>query len=259
MAFKTRKVRFLMVVCNPFAALHQVDEDEVRCAGAFPHEPTPVALGGDTEVRHIGAKRVVAQLRAPGPGSKESIGRDPGLYDRAFEFTHEPVKVNRSEYYRRALREGPAGSRALLPADAETHKWAGLPGPFVDPMRTIAQKSMELGDLLPAHLGELQEEAAPEPNLAVDEDEGEEDKPVVHGEGAEAPAELEPKWASLLAPHKAKLREGHPSPEAPEVTERRLAAEAKKLAEAEHEEPHAEAPAVQHTAEDHVAADHHDA
>ena len=162
----------ILVVCNPYAAIDVTDGDS-RCSGAFPFEPS--RRNDDVEVRHVGARRVVTEL-----ASAVVSERRVAEHDIAHEFHHEPVKLPQSQYYWRAMREGPAGSRALLPADAKTHAWVfGSAAGFKDPHAIIAQKAMEHG-FMPAAFGELSE------------DDAKRDAAVT--------------WETVLAPHTEKLK-----------------------------------------------------
>jgi hypothetical protein len=231
MATLKKKTRTLKVTCNPFAVVQLVedgDEGELRCLGAFPHEPDRVF--GDEQVRHVGAKRVVALV-----SEGDDRSRMPSVHIRAFEFTHEVQTVNRSEYYRRALL-----SRELLAADEDTHAYAfGSKKGFVHPHAYIAQKSIEHGDLLPAHFGELEPPPAPP---VISGEEGEEPEvPVEIGAGdlPEPPVSPEPKWAAVLAPHKEKHLQARAKAEQ-EAEQLRAKEAAARVAKAAHEvAPHA--------------------
>jgi hypothetical protein len=145
----TKKRKTIKVVCNPYAAI-DVDDGESRCAGSFPFEPS--RHNDDTDVRHVGARRIVTEVSPARP--KDRVQADHAI---AYEFHHEPVELPQSKYYWRAMKDGPAGSRALLPADAATHAWVfGSPAGFKDPHAIIAQKALEHG-FMPAAFFELSE------------------------------------------------------------------------------------------------------
>jgi hypothetical protein len=169
-----KKLKTLQVVCNPFAAI----DHEGRCSGAFPQEPAPKGFLDD-QVRHVGARRVVSLLSAGDP----QVRLAPE-HDHAFEFTHETMKVNCSDYYARAIKSG-----ELLAADEETYAYVfGSKLGFREPHAIIAQKAFELEGKMPVAFGELAEEELE----AKGENLPEGTKPVT-------------RWSSVLAKHLDKL------------------------------------------------------
>lgn len=112
----------LSVYAVPYIAL----DHEGRPAGAFPHEPQ--FLGGlpaDVAVRHVGAVRTV------GKELRKAQGNLTAHHEHLFDFgdAPEPVLVENTDYYRRAIKQ-----RELIAADVESWIAAGCERQtFVDP------------------------------------------------------------------------------------------------------------------------------
>jgi hypothetical protein len=130
---------------------------------------------GDTEVRHVGAKRVATETRAA-----NAAARITAEHDRSFAFSSGTVTVIRSDYYRRALLD-----RAVFAADVETHEYAfGTKLGFRDPLARVAQLVREHDNLMPQG-----------PIVAVDEGAAESIKLL--GGGRHDPNH----WPDALKPH----------------------------------------------------------
>lgn len=127
-----RPSKLLRVLANPWLHIHIYADGVPRPACAVPvdlaeHVPGPTNRCVGARIESV----VETQKRLTMRVGTKSVQRRPKREEIYWAFASDPETIPNTGYYRDRIQEG-----ALIPADAETAKLAGVP--FVEPAQALA-------------------------------------------------------------------------------------------------------------------------